>query len=95
MEQKRARNNLSVRSQHSSCLWWWLINRWNGAQNMCCFFLWVLVTLKCSISEISVIYKLMIIVLCTLYFNKSFINVRLNNLGEGKNMYDHQIEDMP
>ena len=37
----------------------------------------------------------MIIVLCTLYFNKSFINVRLSNLGEGKKMYDHQIENMP
>ena len=39
-----AKNNLSDRSHHSICPWWGLVNEWNGAQGMCCFFyrFWVI-----------------------------------------------------
>lgn len=33
------KQQLSVRSQNSSCPWWGLVNEWNGACSMCCFLL--------------------------------------------------------
>ena len=61
-----AKNNLSDRSHHSICPWWGLVNEWNGAQGMCCFFYRFWVILKVFNFWNSIINKLMIIVLCIL-----------------------------